>query len=81
MGTYRFEFEAVGGHGCQRELKDGELVAGCQESNCPDCEIRRFVKSAQEKGSSVRVAKLIHWPGSADSVTDDLLTKIRSGSF
>lgn len=81
MGTYNLEIEAVGGHGCQREVKDGENVVGCQAASCPDCEARRFVKSLRDNGSSVSRATLTHWPGQESEVKDDLLTGIRTGSF
>jgi len=81
VGTYNIEIEATGGHGCQREVKDGQKVFGCQRMGCPDCETRRFVKTLRDSGSSVSVAKLTHWPGQESEVQDDLLTGIRRGEF
>ena len=81
MGMYRVTVEAVGGHGCDRDKKDGEEVYGCGQRNCPDCTARAFVEELQRSGSSVEKATLEHWPGQDDAVTDDLLTKKRSGSF
>lgn len=82
MGTYNIEIEAVGGHGCQRELKDGEAVAGCGQDSCPDCQTRRFVRVLREvTNSSISKAKLTHWPGQESEVQDDLLTGIRKSSF
>lgn len=81
MGTFRIEVEAVGGHGCQREIKDGGTVDGCGHPSCPDCMARGFVKDLKEKGNSVLSAKLTHWPGDKSEVRDDLLTGVRSGSF
>lgn len=81
MGTFRIEVVAVGGHGCQRDLKDGATVPGCSHAGCPDCMARDFVKDLRLAGNSVESAKLIHWPGQPDEVRDDLLTGKRSGSF
>lgn len=81
MGTYNIEIEAVGGHGCQREVKDGGDVYGCQRMGCPDCETRRFIKMLRDGGSSVSIAKLTHWRGTESEVQDDLLTRKRKGSF
>ena len=81
MGQYRFTFTATGGHGCDRNRKDGEKVYGCGRRDCPDCECRDFVQRMQAKGNSVSEAKLEHWPGTPEQVTDDLLTRIRKGSF
>ena len=81
MGKFLIEIEAVGGHGCQRELKDGVEVPGCGHEHCPDCAARRLVTELIRKGNSVVKAKLTHWPGDPHSVEDDLLTGIRKGSF
>lgn len=81
MGTFRVEVQAVGGHGCQREVKDSGLVYGCGQSSCPDCIAREFVETLKRKGASVESATLIHWPGQPGEVRDDLLTKVRAGSF
>lgn len=80
MGNFRVEIEAVGGHGCQRDVKDGGTVYGCGNLNCPDCRAREFVEDMKRR-YDVREAKLIHWPGLPESVVDDLLTKTRKGSF
>lgn len=81
MGNYRIEIEAVGGHGCDRGVKDGGTVEGCGESSCPDCQARAFVKKLQGSGSSVAKATLTHWPGEPSQVQDDLLSGKRTGSF
>lgn len=81
MGQFRVEVTATGGHGCQRELKDGEQVEGCGQPHCPDCIARGFVKELRDRGASVETAELIHWPGQPGEVRDDLLSKKRSGSF
>ena len=81
MGNFNVSIKAVGGHGCQREKKDGEEVQGCQNMGCPDCMAREFVAHLHAKGVNVEEAKLTHWPGQEGQVEDDLLTKKRSGSF
>lgn len=94
MGTFRVEIQAVGGHGCQRERKDGTTVDGCGQPSCPDCITREYVKNLKRSGahfqkplpgmsqpSSDGYARLIHWPGQPGEVVDDLLTGARTGSF
>lgn len=81
MGDFIIKVKAVGGHGCQREVKDGEEVQGCKNINCPDCITREFVERLQRIGCSVGEATLTHWPGQEGTVVDDLLTKKRKGSF
>lgn len=81
MGTFLVEVKAVGGHGCQREVKDGEEVYGCQSMDCPDCIVREFVEKLKDKGSNVEIATITHWPEQDGEVVDDLLTKMRKGSF
>ena len=80
MGQYRVEVVAVGGHGCQREVKDGGTVTGCGGSYCPDCAAREFVDGLKRRGHIER-ATLTHWPGTKEEVIDDLLTGKRKGSF
>jgi hypothetical protein len=82
MGMYRIEIEATGGHGCQRDKKDGETVYGCGQMGCPDCEVRRFIRHLRiEMGNAVTKATLTHWLGEPGEVQDDLLTQKRKGSF
>jgi hypothetical protein len=81
MGMFRVSVQAVGGHGCQRDLKDGQEVAGCGQPTCPDCIARGFVDELKRTGTSVEKATLTHWPDTPSQVVDDLLTKVRSGSF
>lgn len=81
MGDYRIEINATGGHGCQRELGNKALVAGCGQPSCPDCLAREFVQRLKDQGSSLKDALLIHWPNSTGTVLDNLITKERSGSF
>ncbi len=81
MGNFKISIEAVGGHGCQREIRDGGTVYGCGYRGCPDCEARAVVEALKRINCSVVEATLTHWPGEPGSVVDDLLTKQRKGSF
>lgn len=84
MGTFRIEIQAVGGHGCDRDRKDGDVVKGCGLPSCPDCLARELVKRFAASGMfgySDCYARLTHWPGSPVQVIDDLLTGIRKGNF
>mgnify|MGYP001617174431 FL=1 len=81
MGQYRIEITAVGGHGCERQVKDGQKVWGCRRMGCPDCETRNFVDSLRRQGQSIEKATLTHWPETPTEVRDDLVTSMRTGSF
>lgn len=85
MGTFRVEVQAVGGHGCQRELKEGATVHGCGSPSCPDCIARDFVQKLTAAGvffgDAEGYARITHWPGQPGEVRDDLITGKRSGSF
>ncbi|GAC1541233.1 MAG: hypothetical protein NVS3B10_05790 [Polyangiales bacterium] len=73
MGDFRFEFQAVGGHGCDRLAKEGEtLVHACRKFGCPDCEIRAFVERMTALGMRPKFARLTHWPDQPTAVVDDL---------
>lgn len=86
MGDFNVHVQAVGGHGCQREKKNGEVVEGCGQQTCVDCITRRYVTELKNV-ASVKVAVLTHWPVEVagytgqDEVRDNLLTNIRHGSF
>lgn len=81
MGEFQVTVTAVGGHGCQRELGDGEHVVGCERPNCPDCITREFVRRLKRSGATVSEATLLHWPREVGQVRDDLLTGARRGTF
>lgn len=95
MGDFRVTVEALGGHGCQREIGDGEFVVGCNRPGCPDCIAREFVRRLQRSGAQLHSAKIEHWPADFISphtgelagyakdneVVDDLLTGKRIGAF
>lgn len=70
MGQYKIEITAVGGHGCQRELKDGDVVCGCGSMTCPDCLTAKFIADLARAGNNVEAATLTHWPGQPHSVVD-----------
>ena len=81
MGDYRVVIEATGGHGCQREKRDGAVVGTCDSPGCPDCRVRALVKDLRATGNTVKSATLTHWPGEQGEVTDDLVSGVRRGSF
>lgn len=74
MGDFRVVMEATGGHGCQREVGDGEKVFGCRRMDCPDCLTQEYVEK-MSKIASVSKAELIHWPSAVQwggqSVVDE----------
>jgi hypothetical protein len=81
MGRFQVTITAIGGHGCQRDRKDGHTVVGCGSATCPDCQARRFVRALRDTGSSIEAATLEHWPGTPELVVDDLVAGVRRGSF
>jgi hypothetical protein len=91
MGTFRVEIQAVGGHGCERDKKDGEVVKGCGSPTCPDCITREYVQKLKSAGvlfdtggtneNTAGFAKITHWPGQRGTVFDNLLTGHRAGNF
>lgn len=73
MGQFKLEIVAVGGHGCQREKKDGELLYGCGRQDCPDCAFFSLVADfARRTGANVESATETHWPGSSSEVVDKM---------
>lgn len=70
MGDFRIVIEAVGGHGCARDAKEGEVFYGCGRMGCPDCELRRFLSDPKFTGM-VKTASLTHWPGQTSEVVDE----------
>ena len=89
MGDFRITIEAVGGHGCGREAKDGQTVVRCRRMDCPDCRTIDFVETLKRGSCSVSSAKLEHWPVPGAGCTrtenpgpvDDLLAGTRKGTF
>lgn len=82
MGQFRIEITAVGGHGADRQRKDGESL---DFEALPIDEVDRAawecVQALKARGCNVESAALIHWPGQEHTVTDDLLAQVRHGSF
>lgn len=90
MGDFRIIIDAVGGHGQDRDKKDGEVVDFSVDSeDSPEAIASRCVKELQDKGVSVTGAKVVHWPAdnypdqreAGGEIVDDLLTGIRKGHF
>lgn len=88
MGDFLVTVHAVGGHGCERNLGDGETVIGCERPGCPDCMAREFVRRLKRSGATVNTARIDHWPPTpvevpppSGQVVDNLLTGLRTGSF
>lgn len=80
MGQFIFKVDAVGNHGAEREVGDGGTLTG-EEAHTIDRILFKAVEDLKASGCSVTEAKLIHWPGSDSEVTDDVLAKVRHGSF
>ena len=82
MGTFRIEIQAVGGHGVDRDVKNGEKVDFAKEGyHTPDFLAHQFADFLKARGCNVESAIIIHWPGDAGEVKDDLITGIRTGNF
>jgi hypothetical protein len=73
MGNFKIMIEAVGGHGIQRDVKQGETIDyAAADPKEPDAMAAAFVR---ELGHSNNVlnAVLVHWPDSSP-IVDNLLT-------
>jgi hypothetical protein len=94
MGDFRIVIEGSGPHGCDRQSGDMDQVYGCGSMSCPDCQARAFLKTLRDSTSTnVSKAEIIHWPADFKNedgtprytkegeVRDDLLTRIRIGTF
>lgn len=90
MGDFRVTVDAVGGHGCQRDVPEGGTVVGCGGSTCPDCITARYIAEMSKAGVHVKNAKIQHWPDTTGEVIDafdmsvhglTLQPRIRSGNF
>lgn len=62
MGDFRMTIEAAGGHGCDRQAKQGDDIRGCGQESCPDCMFARFVSEMQRAGMRPYTATFHHWP-------------------
>ena len=64
MGQFKIVIDAVGGHGQDREKKDGEIVdfknGGQYET--PESIAQSCVDTLKAHGVNVRSAKVYHWP-------------------
>jgi len=82
MGTFKIEITAVGGHGVDREVKDGEIVNFFKEGNQTPDAIAKFMElNLRNSGCMIDSATITHWPGQESQVVDDLITGKRSGNF
>lgn len=86
MGTFKIEIIAVGGHGVDRDKKEGEVVDFNEGGeNSPDAIAKKCVDALKATGCSFSYpeagATITHWPGSDHEVKDDLQTGIRKGNF
>lgn len=90
MGDFRVTVEAVGGHGCQRDVGEGQTVVGCGGSRCPDCITAKYIAELANAGAHVKSAKLQHWPDTTGEVLDSFdmsvhgvthQPRIRTGKF
>jgi hypothetical protein len=92
MGDFRIVIDTVGGHGQDREKKDGEIVEFGE--NTPEGFFKKCIEEAIEKGiisGSDTKAKVIHWPldnyggqlenNRSKQIVDNLLTGKRTGEF
>jgi hypothetical protein len=81
MGTFKIEITAVGNHCVDRSKREGQVVDFEDGGNgTPDALAAKFVEELQATGCVVESARIIHWPGNPTSVSDDLITGIRTGS-
>lgn len=71
MGDFRVVLESMGGHGCNRNAKEGEEFFGCGAENCPDCIFARFVSAMKRAGMPVYRAEFQHWPNMPEHVMHD----------
>jgi len=91
MGDFRIVINGIGGHGQDRDKKNGEIVNFQEDPSSPDALAENFVKALKEKGISIEDASIIHWPldnyggqlknERSQQIVDDLQTGKRIGSF
>ena len=82
MGTFRIEITAVGGHGLDRDKKDGEIVDFKKEGEySPEALTLKAIAEMKHFGINVQEAKIVHWSGEVKTIEDDLLTGKRTGNF
>jgi hypothetical protein len=68
MGNFRIVIDAVGGHGQDRDKKDGEVVdftkpgsTDYHNENTPEAIAQRAVVELKASGTNVLSAKVYHW--------------------
>lgn len=93
MGDFRIVIDTIGGHGQDRDKKDGEIVDFGSTENSPEAFFKKAIEDAIAKGiiSSDTTAHVIHWPldnyegqlknGRSVQIVDNLMTGKRTGSF
>lgn len=81
MGQFMIHIVATGAHGCDRSYGDKSEIYGCRRMGCPDCQTREFIEQLKRSGVVLEQATFTHWPGTESEVKDNLITKIRTGSF
>lgn len=82
MGEFLVTIKAVGGHGVDRDKKDGEIVDfNAEGEGSPDAVAKKCVDDLLLLGCVEVSATITHWPGMPEEVKDDLVTGIRSGNF
>jgi hypothetical protein len=92
MGDFRIVIDCVGGHGQDRDQKDGQIVdfsKGGETS--PEAIALKAVELFKAAGMSPDKAYIIHWPidnyggqlenNRSSQIVDNLLTGKRTGSF
>ena len=82
MGQFKVEIIGVGGHGQDRDKKDGGIVNFYENGNAtPDALAKTFVEMLKANGVNVESATITHWPGTEGEVQDDLASGVRKGNF
>lgn len=83
MGDFSVSMRMVGGHGCDRQAREGDpLGPTCDSQSCPDCFFRKMVGLLVSKGMIPTGGKyhatMTHWPDDPDGgITDDLRANVR----
>lgn len=92
MGDFRIVIDAVGGHGQDRNKKNGEIVDFSEGGDgSPEAIALKAIELMKAAGINPEKAYIIHWPldnyegqlknGRSNQIVDDLLTGKRTGSF
>lgn len=63
MGDFIIKIHAVGGHGCERQAKAGQMFTGCGRMDCVDCYAALLVKQFADRfPGTIQSATETHWP-------------------